>query len=72
MLRKNKVAPQNVTIDRRLGEQNFSKDDSQAIREEIENYIAFIKYELKKSLSLCNKCCCFFCFFCLFFILFCF
>ena len=72
MLRKNKVAPQNVTIDRRLGEQNFSKDDSQAIREEIENYIAFIKYELKKSLSLCNKCCCFFWFFCLFFILFCF
>ena len=70
MLRKNKVAPQNVTIDRRLGEQNFSKDDSQAIREEIENYIAFIKYELKKSLSLCNKCCCFFCFFCLLFILF--
>ena len=72
MLRKNKVAPQNVTIDRRLGEQNFSKDDSQAIREGTENYIAFIKYELKKSLSLCNKCCCFFCFFCLFFILFCF
>ena len=72
MVRKNKVAPQNVTIDRWLGEQNFSKDDSQAIREEIENYIAFIKYELKKSLSLCNKCCCFFCFFCLFFILFCF
>ena len=32
-LRKNKVAPQNLTIEELLGEQNFSKGDSKTIRD---------------------------------------
>ena len=45
VLSKNKVVPQNVTIKELLGEQNFSKNDSKTIREEIEKYIISTRNE---------------------------
>ena len=43
ILSKIKIVPQNVLIEELLGEQNFSKDDSKTVREEIEKYITSTK-----------------------------
>ena len=45
IISKNKVLPQNATIEERLGEQNFSKGGSKTITEEIEKYITSTKHE---------------------------